>query len=81
MGLSAMTEAICIGCGELKFGAFNICKSCGGIPRSDDELMLSLALTDHHLDSETLRQIGCEIKRGKRPRLGEADQKRLYPAI
>ena len=76
-----MTEAICISCGEVKRGAFNKCENCGAMPRSDDELMLSFALTSHHFSLETLQETGQDIKLGKLPQLDEADRKRMYPAI
>ena len=42
-----MTKAICFKCGEEKFGALTACKSCGAIPKGDQELALSLVLCEH----------------------------------
>ena len=76
-----MTQAVCFNCGDMKWGAFNHCENCGAMPRSDDELMLSLACTDHYFDLETLRRIGGDIKLGKVPQLGEDNRKKLFPAV
>jgi len=62
-----MTQAVCFKCGEIKWGAFNHCDKCGARPRSDDELMLSLAFTDHYFDLEKLQRIGRDIEMGNPP--------------
>jgi hypothetical protein len=49
-----MTIAVCLGCGSLKFGAFNPCKKCSSRPTSDIDLAYSMALTDHYLSIEIL---------------------------
>jgi hypothetical protein len=65
-----MTTAVCIHCGELKFGSFVPCHACNGRPKTDHELIISLAMSDHYLDLETLQQIGSSIKeRGEPPNL------------
>ena len=56
-----MTQAVCFKCGDIKWGAFNHCENCGAMPKSDDELMLSLAFTDYYFDLAKLRQIGRDI--------------------
>jgi hypothetical protein len=42
-----MTTAVCFRCGKLKFGAFCPCE-CGAMPQTEDELAISLAMTDHY---------------------------------
>jgi len=60
-----MTIAVCLGCGEFKFGAFNSCGKCGAKPRDVDELALSLAMSDHYFDEPTLEQISKTFEQEK----------------
>jgi TPR repeat protein len=76
-----MTEAACFKCGEIKWGAFNPCKQCQALPRTDDELMSSLAFTDHYFERDKLQQIGREIEAGGTPRLTDAWKEELAPAV
>lgn len=64
-----MTTAICFKCGKLKFGAFLECPKCGAIPQTEDDIIFSLAITDHYFDNDVLKQIGAEIKAGEVPTL------------
>jgi hypothetical protein len=64
-----MTRAICYACGDFKFGAFVECKSCGERPNSDDDFVLSLAMTDHYFDLSTLTEMGEAVKSGDPPKL------------
>ncbi len=65
-----MTKAVCIHCGEMKFGSFVPCHICAGRPTSDHELIISLAMSDHYLDVDTLKQIGASIReKGEPPNL------------
>lgn len=57
-----MTQAICFKCGATKHGAFTLCKSCQTRPLSEDDLIKSLALTDHHLSKFSLDQAGKLIQ-------------------
>lgn len=43
------------------------CSRCGEKPEREDELALSIALTDHYSDRETLERLGSQIAAGKRP--------------
>jgi hypothetical protein len=49
----------------MKWGAFNPCEKCGARPHNDDDLALSLALSDHYFDKDRLEQIGGDIAKGK----------------
>jgi hypothetical protein len=60
-----MTMAVCFKCGEIKFGAFCPCSKCASAPRSEDDLALSLAMTDHYFDMPALEQMGKRIKSGE----------------
>jgi hypothetical protein len=76
-----MTQVVCFKCGEIKWGAFNPCKKCGARPLSDDELMLSLAFSDHHFSAEQLSTIGLQFKQGLSPGLTDETRARLAPAV
>jgi hypothetical protein len=76
-----MTQAVCFKCGDIKWGAFNHCEGCGTRPKSDDELMLSLAFTDHYFDLPKLQQIGHGIAAGTPPQLAQSFRDKLYPAV
>ena len=54
-----MTQAVCFKCGEIKFGAFVLCPHCNARPSADEELVLSLAMTDHYFDLATMKQMGA----------------------
>lgn len=62
-----MTIAICMHCGEEKFGAFNPCEKCGFIPDTEDEMVWSICMSDHYLSREKLSEIGNKVKAGKVP--------------
>jgi hypothetical protein len=59
-----MTQAICIFCGTSKFGGFTECEKCHEQPKTDDELVLSLTLTDWNCTDEQLVQYGEVIASG-----------------
>jgi len=48
----------------MKFGAWTPCRSCGAMPRSEQEWNLSAALTDHFHNLETLERLSRKIKQG-----------------
>ena len=72
-----MTRAVCFSCGEMKFGALVICKSCGARPASEDDLMVCLVLTDHYLNETELQQISLEIKAGHYVQLTNDQKQKL----
>jgi hypothetical protein len=76
-----MTQAVCFKCGEIKWGAFDCCAQCQSKPKTDDELMYSLAFTDHYFQEDALRQIGRSIKSGCMPPLTDALMVKLTPAV
>ncbi len=53
-------------CGEIKHGAFNLCPKCNSIPNTDENLALSLALTDHYFDKNNLDKMSQTIKSGEK---------------
>jgi hypothetical protein len=76
-----MTQAVCFHCGDMKWGAFNGCENCGSKPKSDDELMLSIMLTDHNLSGDKLAYFAQSIKAGQSPRIPDSEKEKLRPAI
>lgn len=78
-----MTLAICLKCGETKFGAIVPCDQCGFQPRTDKELAYSMALSDHHQKPDILRNLGQSLKSGqiKEVRLFPEQEEALIAAI
>jgi hypothetical protein len=66
-----MTQAVCVKCGEIKHGAFTNCHHCAARPVTDDELVISLAMTDHYFEATTMKQMGAAVAAGKTPHLDE----------
>lgn len=60
-----MTEAICIKCGERKWGALTPCSLCGARPTEPREISLSMLLNGHNYTAAQLTEIGARIKRGE----------------
>jgi hypothetical protein len=56
--------AVCFSCGEAKFGAFVACKKCNTKPKNNEDIALSLFLSDHFFERDNLRQMGESIKNG-----------------
>jgi hypothetical protein len=52
-----MTMAICFACGAMKFGALCPCQKCAAAPKSEDELAVSLLLSDHHMSAPNLEHL------------------------
>lgn len=73
-----MTMAVCFKCGEIKFGAFCPCEKCGQMPQSEDDRIISMAMTDHYFDMTTLKQIGEATKKnGKPPDLAPENREQI----
>lgn len=60
-----MTKAVCFSCGEMKRGSFTMCKACHIRPEGEVELVRSLALSDHYLNSDQMDQVIKQIKNGE----------------
>jgi hypothetical protein len=72
-----MTQALCLNCGETKFGAICPCPSCQ--VASTGDINLDIAFSDHHMDLETLKEFG-EVVRAIR-RVCEEDELRFWSFI
>jgi len=60
-----VTIAICIRCGETKFGAWTRCEACGFEPASTTDLAKSLVATDHYFSVDYLHHAAEGLKRGR----------------
>lgn len=76
-----MTVAICYKCGEFKKYAFAPCPKCHTVPHTDEELMLSLVMSDHYFDRTILEQDSKAIKEGMVPAIDQETRKRLSNEI
>lgn len=76
-----MTQAVCFKCGEIKHGAFTECPHCGATPVTDDDLVISLAMTDHYFDLATMKQMGAAVAEGNLPNLDEKSQQELLKQL
>ncbi len=76
-----MTQAVCFKCGELKHGAFTDCPHCGARPVTDEDLVISLAMTDHYFDLATMKQMGAAVAEGKPPHLDEKSRQDLLKQL
>lgn len=55
-----MTWALCLNCGETKFGALCPCPACQA--GSTGDIALDIAFSDHHMSVETIREFGAVIR-------------------
>lgn len=76
-----MTMAVCFKCGKIKFGAFVPCPDCRAEPKNEDDLALSLAMTDHYFDMPTLEQMGAAVRDGNPPQLAPETHAQLIDSI
>ena len=76
-----MTVAVCWKCGEMKRGAFNPCPKCKAAPRSEDDLAVSLAMSDHYFDKPKLELMGADIAAGKPLQLAPETRRNLIKVL
>lgn len=76
-----MTRAVCFKCGVIKFGAYVPCPECAAFPQTEDELVISLAMTDHYFDPTELEEIGHDVRTGRPPRLDPDDYAELVQSV
>jgi hypothetical protein len=76
-----MTMAVCFKCGVIKFGAFVPCPDCAVAPRTEDDLALSVAMTDHYFDLPTLKEMGAGVRAGRPPRLDPETRARIVEQL
>jgi len=76
-----MTKALCWQCGEFKSGAFNPCLACDAIPRNEDEILISLLLTDHYHSEDDLEWLQERIRRGAKIEIDEETRIAFLPVV
>ena len=76
-----MTIAICFQCGAVKFGAFVPCGECGAAPCNEDDAAISMGMSDHYFDVDTLEQMGLMVRQGKPPQLNEETRMRVVESL
>lgn len=59
-----MTVAVCLVCGERKFGAYLPCPACDWEPVDDEDKVRSTLLTDHYQPVQALERIGVALAGG-----------------
>ncbi len=74
-----MFKAICWKCGEKKTGEFLSCPRCSAIPTREEELMISLLLTDHNLGQDRILDYQQAIRDGANIVLDEQAKNQLRP--
>jgi len=62
-----MTIAVCWRCGHFKHGALTPCEKCNALPRTDQDIALSIGLSDHYHSQPQLEVFSQEIVLGKKP--------------
>jgi hypothetical protein len=76
-----MTKALCWQCGEFKFGAFNPCPACNAEPGNEEDIMVSLLLTDHDLSEDELVSLQERIRGGAKIEIDEETRNSLLPVV
>ena len=67
-----MTDAICFKCGSQKVGALTECQSCRAVPATENDLTLSLVLSEHLSTNAQLEILAHEIRNHLKLSVSEA---------
>jgi len=65
----------------MKFGAFTACQDCRYMPDNEQDVLYSLAFTDHYYDQSKLQEISQHVKNGVRIRLPQEQQEMLRSTV
>ena len=57
-----MTKAVCMSCGELKFGAYIACPKCSFTPETLFDLTMSEIYSDHYYNDNGLQKLSVDVK-------------------
>ncbi|HZT41096.1 MAG TPA: hypothetical protein VFA07_02845 [Chthonomonadaceae bacterium] len=60
-----MTYAVCLHCGNIKFGAWVPCPECGYEPQGLEDQARHMLLSDHYFSQDELAQFAKRIKQGE----------------
>ena len=76
-----MAVAVCFQCGTFKTAAFCPCPDCSAVPQDEEEIALSLAMTDCYFDRPALQEISSSIQSGRPPQLDEQTHAKMLEMI
>jgi len=78
-----MTTAVCFKCGAMKTGTWVECDACGTMPHTEDDLIISMALSDNHpqMDQRALRQLGEHIRAGRPVKVDDESRANILKMI
>lgn len=77
-----MTTAVCFRCGHLKPGSFLACDQCQEKPQTDEEFIVSIAMTNHYFDQASLEAMRDYIRANDRhPELDSNSMKTFRKAF
>ena len=65
----------------MKFGAFNACPKCKAAPSTEDDLAISVAMSDHYFDKPTLERMGADVAAGKPMHLAPETRRDLIKSL
>jgi hypothetical protein len=65
----------------MKFGAFVPCQECDRMPTQRDDVIRSLALTDHHFTLDQLADFGTRIRNGDELKIDTELEARLSAEV
>jgi hypothetical protein len=60
-----MTKAVCMNCGELKFGAYNECARCSFKPRTLFDLTMSEIYSDRYVNEAELKTLAAKVQNNR----------------
>ncbi|WP_298862714.1 hypothetical protein [uncultured Gimesia sp.] len=73
-----MTKAVCFQCGHIKFGSFLPCDQCQAKPQTDEELIVSMAMSDHYFDQVSLESMGEYTKENGHPPQLDPESEKVF---
>jgi hypothetical protein len=76
-----MTKAVCMNCGQLKFGAYCDCPQCGFIPKTLFDLTMSEMYSDNYVDENGLQKLSTDVKHNQEVLLGQPGALRIETAV
>ena len=76
-----MTKAVCMNCGQLKFGAYVQCKACEFQPETLFDLTMSELYSDHYVNDDGLRKLSADIVNNQRVAKERVGSLRIDPAV
>ena len=60
-----MTAALCLNCGEEKYGPWSPCQACDFCPEDSDSLTKHLLVSGHYMSQEEQAEVAQKVKNGQ----------------